>query len=173
MKEQILKLRNEGKTYNEIKKELGCSKGTISYHCGYGQKEKNNNRLIKFRNNNPIKSKTDKFRGFEFKCRDFNKIENNNKLQRSTLNFSYEDVINYIGENPICYLTGRNIDINKTSSYHFDHIIPRKQGGDNSLENLGIACRDANMAKSDLTVDEFINLCKEVLEFNGYKVSKE
>lgn len=33
MKEKILKLREEGKSYNEIKKILGCSKGTISYHC--------------------------------------------------------------------------------------------------------------------------------------------
>lgn len=33
MKEQILKLREEGKTYNEISKELGCAKSTISYHC--------------------------------------------------------------------------------------------------------------------------------------------
>jgi len=33
MKEQILKLRKEGKTYNEIHELLGCSKSTISYHC--------------------------------------------------------------------------------------------------------------------------------------------
>ena len=40
MKEEILKLRAQGKNYNEISKILGCSKGTISYHCGDGQKEK-------------------------------------------------------------------------------------------------------------------------------------
>lgn len=33
MKEDILKLRKEGKSYNEIKNILGCSKSTISYHC--------------------------------------------------------------------------------------------------------------------------------------------
>lgn len=33
MKENILKLRKEGKSYNEIRNILGCSKGTISYHC--------------------------------------------------------------------------------------------------------------------------------------------
>ncbi len=33
MKDKIIKLRKEGKTYNEIKKILGCSKSTISYHC--------------------------------------------------------------------------------------------------------------------------------------------
>lgn len=40
MKEQILKLRSEGKTYTEIKEILKCSKGTISFYCGEGQKEK-------------------------------------------------------------------------------------------------------------------------------------
>lgn len=33
MKTQILKLRKEGKSYNEISKILKCSKGTVSYHC--------------------------------------------------------------------------------------------------------------------------------------------
>lgn len=33
MKNKIIKLRNEGKTYNEIAEILNCSKGTISYHC--------------------------------------------------------------------------------------------------------------------------------------------
>lgn len=33
MKEEIVKLRKEGKTFNEIKKIVGCAKSTISYHC--------------------------------------------------------------------------------------------------------------------------------------------
>jgi DNA-binding CsgD family transcriptional regulator len=33
LKEKILSLRSEGKTYDEIKKALNCSKATISYHC--------------------------------------------------------------------------------------------------------------------------------------------
>lgn len=32
-KEDILTLRESGKSYSEIKKELGCSQATISYHC--------------------------------------------------------------------------------------------------------------------------------------------
>ena len=40
MKEEILKLRADGKSYNEIKSILNCSKGTIAYHCGKGQKDK-------------------------------------------------------------------------------------------------------------------------------------
>ena len=39
-KEKIISLRAKGKSYSEIQKELGCSKGTIAYHLGAGQKEK-------------------------------------------------------------------------------------------------------------------------------------
>mgnify|MGYP000362324040 FL=1 len=45
MKEKILQLRNEGKSYKEIREILKCSKSTISYHCGDGQKEKTKERL--------------------------------------------------------------------------------------------------------------------------------
>ena len=33
MKDEILKLRKEGKSYKQIKEILKCSKSTISYHC--------------------------------------------------------------------------------------------------------------------------------------------
>ena len=53
-KEQILELSALGWTYSQIQAELGCSKGTIAYHLGKGQKEKtkartNRNRTIKKR----------------------------------------------------------------------------------------------------------------------------
>ena len=32
-KEDIVRLRKQGKTYDEIEEELGCSRGIISYHC--------------------------------------------------------------------------------------------------------------------------------------------
>jgi len=43
-KDKILALRSKGKSYREIQDILGCSKGTISYHVGEGQKEKTSNR---------------------------------------------------------------------------------------------------------------------------------
>ena len=39
-KEEIFRLRSEGKSYREIQAELGCSKGTIAYHLGENQKER-------------------------------------------------------------------------------------------------------------------------------------
>ncbi len=55
MKEEILKLRSEGKTYKQIQLLLGCSKGTISYHCGVGQKDKTSFRRKKRRLNPGIR----------------------------------------------------------------------------------------------------------------------
>ena len=43
-KEQILELKNKGFSYRKIQEITGCSKGTISYHLGIGQKDKVNSR---------------------------------------------------------------------------------------------------------------------------------
>lgn len=40
MREQIEALRAKGYSYNQIQDELKCSKGTIAYYLGEGQKEK-------------------------------------------------------------------------------------------------------------------------------------
>ena len=33
LKNDIVQMRNEGKSYREIQKLLNCSRGTINYHC--------------------------------------------------------------------------------------------------------------------------------------------
>lgn len=87
-------------------------------------------------------------------------------------NYSYKKVIEKLGGTKVnCYLTGTPIDIEK-DDYCLDHIIPVSKGGTNDLSNLGITIPSVNYAKSDLTVDEFISLCKSVLEYNGYTVNK-
>lgn len=40
LKEEILRLRNLGKSYREIQNELNCSKSTIAYYLSDGQKQK-------------------------------------------------------------------------------------------------------------------------------------
>ncbi len=50
LKLAILDLRGKFFSYKRIQKELGCSKGTIAYHLGKGQKEKNRLRNVKRRN---------------------------------------------------------------------------------------------------------------------------
>jgi transposase len=33
LKNKVLALRTQGKSYREIQKELNCSRGTVNYHC--------------------------------------------------------------------------------------------------------------------------------------------
>ena len=188
-KEQILKLRADGKTYKEICDELGCSKSTVGYHCGEGQKEKNQQRQRALRKENVLLKKVDNFKHpsanrhnrrkenvnsnsvklMRHKADDFQRRDGN-KLGERNIEFSYHDILEIYGEQTECYLTGRLIDLRQPRTYNFDHKVPAAKGGDNSLQNLGICTREANNGKSDLMVEEFIQLCKEVLEHNGYEI---
>lgn len=44
-----MELREQGKSYRQIEKALGCSKSTVSYHLSEGQKEKTASRKVKYR----------------------------------------------------------------------------------------------------------------------------
>lgn len=187
MKEKILKLQKEGLSYSQIAKQLNCSKSTVCYHCGEGQKEKFSVRQRKNRaKNHPFKSKIANFSKktakviskklsckntelLRFKIRNFS-MSKSHEYQKPT--FTVEDVVKKFGDTPKCYLSGESIDINKPRTYHFDHIIPRSKGGDNSIDNLGICTAKANKTKSDMSVDELLMLCKKILETNGFKVNK-
>lgn len=48
-KNQIIQLHSEGKSYRQIEEILGCSKGTIAYHLGPGQKDKTKQRTNRSR----------------------------------------------------------------------------------------------------------------------------
>lgn len=168
MKVKILKLRAEGKTYPEIKNILGCSTGTIAYHCGKGQKEKTKERHNKHKKtiNGILKRKKDNFSFIH------GRNTRTNKGKRGILDFTAKEFKDKLENNQKCYLTGRSIDILKPKTYHCDHIIPISKGGTCLFDNLGFACKDANMAKNNLSIDEFLNLCKEVLIHHKYKVEK-
>ena len=179
MKEQILQLRNEGKTYNQIQEILKCSKSTISYYCGNGQKEKVKSRTKK-RRENIIISKLDRFkyrklRTFKEQVRKFNKTNNEFKTRvdkNINVTFTINDILEKFGENTFCYLTGEKINLFE-DTYSFDHILPHSRGGNNYLENLGITIKKVNQMKTDMTPDELIFMCKKILEFNGYEVNKK
>lgn len=188
---KINKLREEGLSYKQIVKKLNCSLGSVSYHLGDGQKEKarlrgNNIRKKEHPYVNKIKHFTApdlRAKGknniskacyklcFQRKITDFCRIPLGDKMI-SKRDFTVQNVIDKFSENPKCALTGLPIDITKPSTYNFDHIIPRTRGGDNSIDNLQICTKQANNAKGTMTPDEFINLCKLVLENSNYTVIK-
>jgi len=178
MKNEILKLRKEGKSYREIQKEIGCSKSTISYYCGNEQNIKTRNRARKRRENKLI-SKLERFkyrvpRTVREQIRKFNKRDNTikgsvNKDIKSS--FTIEDVLDKFGVDTICYLSGEKINL-YNDDYNFDHIIPSSRDGKNTLDNLGITHPIVNYMKGDLTPEELIYWCKKILNHNGYKVIK-
>lgn len=187
LKDQIVQLRKQGKTYFEISKLLGCDKATISYHLNPNVKLKSlKNQQIRRKNKHSYNRKLEFFACYRVrKCNPKNQLNirrsirskiykfsrrEKKMIKYQPANFTVEDIINKFGENPICYLTGLPINTNKSSSYHFDHIIPVSRGGTSDLDNLGICTKQANQAKSDMTPDELINLCKLILEHHGYKV---
>lgn len=190
MREKILQLRSEGKTYKQIREILNCSKSTISYYCGEGQKEKTKNRTKLIRKNNPILQKLDNFKSRKINETDFILSEDREKryfvdmvrkFQKRdgrkidkdiNTTFTWKDIVSIYGENTNCYLTGEPINLYKTE-YHFDHITPVSKGGDNSFDNLGIAHKIANQMKSDLSVDELIEWCVKILNHNGYNIIKK
>lgn len=185
MKNEIIRLYQDGYSYGDIADELGCAKSTVCYHLGKNQKEKHLSRQQKNRQlQHPYYGKIDSFcRNYQsqiskyddyvtkVRARLITKIRNFNRETRAML-FSVEDVLNKFGENPKCYLTGKTIDIANTSSYHFDHIKPASKGGSNDIDNLGLCLSEANKAKSDMTVDELLVLCKQILAHAGYNVTK-
>lgn len=163
MKDKILELRHKGYSYQMIKDELGCSKSTISYHLGIGQKEKAKDRIKKQRELHPWIKKSEHF---------IERYKGENIAYYNSKYFDRRKLEEYLSSVKKCYLSGRKIDTKDITTYEFDHIIPISKGGNSTFENLGITTPEANRAKNDLSVEEFIELCKDVLENFGYKVSK-
>tara|TARA_B100002019_G_scaffold231392_1_gene205026 strand:+ start:378 stop:1046 length:669 start_codon:yes stop_codon:yes gene_type:complete len=204
IKKEILELHAEGFSYKQICEKLNCSKGTVAYHCGKGQKHKERNRGTKRRKENPLIKKINSFKedkskrpsAIKKKKNDNtrNKIEGSLRLivhtKRMTFfklstgasrkEFGYKRDIMFknkeleekLRSNPFCYLTGEKIDLMDSQAYSLDHIMPKSRGGDNSIDNCGLTTKRANQMKTDMTVDEFLNACKAVLNHHGYSVEK-
>lgn len=177
LKEDILRLRAEGKSYNQIVAELNCSKGTVAYHCGEGQKKKFLERTRRYREENPLLQKVDRFNSagkLRHKTSAFGRSDTNKKGYNKELlpTFNYLDVYKLVGGTKTkCYLTGEPIDLLK-DQYSLDHIIPVSRGGSNDISNMGVCLMNVNKMKATLTPEELISLCVKILEYNGYILKK-
>lgn len=183
LKDEILKLHLEGLSTRLIAKSLNCSQSCVRYHTIPGQKEKDFERIYRCRKKNLKVIIYRKLHSFNEKTKQYKNIDRGiSKTEKllyqkvfifteGNMEFTVDDVIQKFGINTKCYLTGDNINLLEPKTYHFDHIIPRKHGGTNDLENLGITTSKANFAKRDLLLEEFIDLCRKVLITQGYTIS--
>lgn len=60
-----------------------------------------------------------------------------------------------------CAISGRELTPETAS---LDHIVPLARGGEHSLANVWIVDHQVNIAKSTMTLDEFVSLCRQVTE---------
>ena len=175
LSEQIIELRNKGYSYNEISEKLECSKSTVAYWCNNTEKQNTKNRALKteiwkkqlIRNISKFKKRTSsrvnrKSKDWKMKLRSAVK----DFCKRSYMeNWGHKELIKKFGTKTKCYLTGRDIDIT-TDDYNLDHIVPICKGGTGNLENVGITIPIANASKTGMTLEEYLNLCEEVLRYH-------
>jgi 5-methylcytosine-specific restriction endonuclease McrA len=64
-------------------------------------------------------------------------------------------------QNYRCALTGRPLTPETAS---LDHIVPVRDGGPHVIENVQVLHKDINRAKSTLAHEQFIQLCREVVD---------
>ncbi len=60
-----------------------------------------------------------------------------------------------------CALTGRLLTPETAS---LDHVVPVSCGGEHVMENAQVLHKDVNRAKTTMSNDEFIQLCRDVVE---------
>ena len=66
----------------------------------------------------------------------------------------------------LCALTGRKLD----RDAQLDHRLPRARGGSDEISNLRWVCKEVNLAKRDLTDDEFYHLCADMMMWAGLQL---
>lgn len=172
MKDKILQIKHENPTlgYQKIADIVGCAKNTVKYYLHPDEAQKSKNRVKKNRRtlNGILKRKKDHFQKIGEKVF-YGKYKRNKRMPSL---YTSKQLKEKFVDNPVCYLTGKRIDLLEPKSYEFDHIIPKSMGGTNSIENCGLTCRNANRAKADMPLDEFILLCCQILTHHGFTVSK-
>lgn len=65
-----------------------------------------------------------------------------------------------------CYLTGTKLT---PSTASLDHKHPVSKGGEHTIDNVCIVHEDVNRAKNSMTEDEFIDMCRAVVQQHGDK----
>jgi 5-methylcytosine-specific restriction endonuclease McrA len=74
-------------------------------------------------------------------------------IESSETHFSHEDVASlWIEQNGRCSYCQSSL---KDYGWHIEHVIPLSRGGDNSSENIVLACITCNLSKGSRTPNEW------------------
>ena len=152
MDELILDLHKRGLSSRQIAERVGLSRRAVSDRVSGARKK----------GIGMIKEKLSKFEtGYK-----------SSKIDR-TVPLDRDRAISKILSTTECYLTGRPINVLNREEWSLDHKHPRSRGGTNSIHNMGVAASLVNRSKQNMTVQEFIDMCHDVLKNNGYVVYKK
>jgi hypothetical protein len=67
-----------------------------------------------------------------------------------------------------CALTGRKLD----RSAQLDHVLAKARGGLDCKDNLRWLCKEANLARRELSDEEFYSLCEDVMAWIGKRINE-
>lgn len=182
MAAEIVQKLNEGWLVKDIARAFGLHRTTVSmYRSGNVTKRAEDVRLRRLKANRERYAAKPWLYRLHRKVTQFKTVKNRRSngeyvpVQKPEIDYNTETVIAKLMPdlNDVrCYLTGRMIDLGEPKSFHLDHIMPRARGGSLELENMGIACAEANQSKGDRTVKEHLQYCKEVLCNFGYQIKE-
>ena len=153
MREQILKLRRDGNTYNEISRLTGASKATISYHCkrygldgridGMGLDGKNTDEIIEYYKTHTLLETSIQFNVGQGSIKKIVKNKNKKLTDRERIEYNYYHVKSFRKKNKqkaVEYKGGKcqKCGYNKClSALEFHHIDPnQKDFGPSSNMNM-------------------------------------
>lgn len=171
-KDKIIKLRNEGKSYDEIKKELDISKSTISYHCKrYGLNNSKINKvdieeLKRYCEIHTIKEASEKFNVSISTIKRYKEKNNSEKKTNSQNVVEWRrrvkiKLVEYKGDK--CELCGYNKCI---TSLDFHHKDPKEK-------DFSVSGRTLSFEKLKNEVDKCILVCRNCHGEIHYNIEEE
>ena len=164
LKEKIDQLLALGHTHAEIRKQLSLN--TLKYYKILNRKYKLEPPKRKKEPHTNIKAKPRSFQKHEEYYELKKRVKDFQERSKKIKSFTYKDVMNKFGENPVCYLTGLKIDYNNPKTFSLDHYIPVSKGGDSSINNLKLCHPMANKMKLNHSHEEFINFCCLIADYH-------
>lgn len=90
-----------------------------------------------------------------------------NKLRSSGAATYGEVALLWKRQRGLCALTGERLT---RANAELDHVLPKARGGDDRLCNLRWVTKEVNRAKRDLTDEEFLALCGDVMRWIGRRI---